>query len=150
MSVIQDSGVSKGKYVVRGTPIQCSCGSAPDVLNLSESHHVYVVDQPILTVKDCVVQENIISFGSCSSSKHPDAKEEIEVSTWLFFSKKKEIDKAATGMLPCTPLIEANPPRWNQPHEDTLVNGEPALLDKATLICSHGGLIRIGTEETGC
>ncbi|WP_025699408.1 DUF4280 domain-containing protein [Paenibacillus durus] len=143
MAQIQDSGQQDGRYVVRGTPIQCSCGSAKDVLNLPFSHHVYVGDAPILKVTDCIVSKNIMSFGSCSSSKNPAAKEEVKEQKWIFFSETKVIDKAATGMLACTPRIEGAQPHWIQLQEKVLINKEPALLDCATLICSNGGIITI-------
>ncbi|MEE4562799.1 DUF4280 domain-containing protein [Paenibacillus polymyxa] len=143
MAQIQDSGQQDGKYVVRGTPIQCSCGSAKDVLNLPFSHHVYVGEAPAMRVTDCVVGKNIISFGSCSSSSNPDAKEEIEEQKWVVFSETKVIDKAATGMLACTPVIPPGQSRWIQPQDHVLINNEPALLDCATLVCSNGGTITI-------
>ncbi|WP_051775635.1 DUF4280 domain-containing protein [Paenibacillus tyrfis] len=140
MAGIQDTGDVKATYVVRGTPIRCSCGSAPDVLNLPSSHGVTVKEQPLLNITDCTVGKNIISFGSCNNPNNPGAKEEITTTSWFFFTSTTEIDKAANGMLPCQPVFEPGT-RWMQDKEDVLVGGEPVLTEKATLVCKWGGII---------
>ena len=55
------------EYLVRGAPLRCSYGSHMRYLDMLKTHGVYLDDKPVMHKKDCVVGENIMSFGICNS-----------------------------------------------------------------------------------
>lgn len=55
------------EYLVRGAPLRCNFGSHMRYLDMLETHGVYLDDKPIMHKIDCIVGENIMPFGICSS-----------------------------------------------------------------------------------
>lgn len=54
------------KYVVRGATVKCNRGGTTTNLNLPKSHGVYVNDKAVLNDHDCIVNSNVLPFGTCS------------------------------------------------------------------------------------
>ncbi len=112
-----ENSQDKSSYVTRGAIINCSLGSAPDVLNIPLCHGVYIKGKPQLNIGDSRGVINIKCFGTCSRAVPPPV---------------------------CTPVINVD---WsNQIDTKLLVEGKKALIQNATVSCVHGGIITIATN----
>lgn len=132
-------------YVVRGALLHCQYGSHCRRLNLPLCHGVYTLKKPIMFKKDCVVKDNIPSFGVCSSPDNPTsgsvsyAKEAPRNPDGSFTGE------AASGTVTGTPCVPAIVNVWDDTHDDTHIGkeGEPALTTRSFLVCKYNGLIEI-------
>ena len=58
------------EYVLRGAVLTCTHGNKETRLDALEDHGVYFRNQPVMTCKDCKLEENIFSFGACGNAKY--------------------------------------------------------------------------------
>ncbi|WP_165000370.1 DUF4280 domain-containing protein [Anaerophilus nitritogenes] len=153
-------------YVVHGAEIQCSCGLRKSNIVVPKSHGTFIHDIPQLRVGDSKPNENILSFGGCTSPENPFVQEAAknivrEVKNreksfmdkvMDFFCKKpeEEVNKDFIGTCAgvCKPAIDMS---WIDGKKDTFIvdNFEDekedykALLSTCTLTCIYGGKIII-------
>ena len=57
------------EYATRGAKLSCTYGNKYIYLDAVKDHGVYDGDHPVLTCKDCKVNENIYDFGACGNGK---------------------------------------------------------------------------------
>ncbi len=57
------------EYATRGAKLSCTHGNKYIYLDAVKDHGVYDGDHPVLTCKDCKVNENIYDFGACGNGK---------------------------------------------------------------------------------
>lgn len=158
--IVQNSLFENPEYLVRGAKLRCTCGSHARLLNLPLCHGVYHIGHPTIHQKDAKVgdDENITSFGVCSSSLHPQEKLFGENITLI---KEKvnedEPDENVKGA-PCTPIIVDV--EWKNPEWETLIadnfstDGSDENIDPVNrtyypipttdsfLVCKYSGLIQ--------
>ncbi len=112
-----ENSENQSSYVTRGAVINCTLGSAPDVINLPLCHGVYIKGKPQLNIGDSRGGINIKCFGTCSRSVPPPV---------------------------CTPAITVD---WSNVFDtNLLVEGKKALIQNATVTCVNGGIITIATN----
>lgn len=170
----QEDGVSESHYLVRGAKLQCTCGSHKRKLNLPLCHGVYVAGKPLVNAEDCLVgdNQNITTFGVCSSEGNPDKPSLVEKAMLigsglggllLLHSVRKKVllqkeDGTNVRGYACTPCIVGG---WLDAHMTQQIarnntdgtNPEdriPALTEYSFLVCAYGGLIEpvtSGQEE---
>lgn len=157
-------------YVVHCARIECTCGMRESYLTLGPTHGVKTRQIPQMTVKDTVLDTNIINFGGCFSLENPSVKDAAEdavaaaqdiiesrknerkgLARFLdkvvdFFVKDTETDVDESLMKQCVGECSAQfPPgaQWIKGHEKVTINGEPVLLRRCSMMCSYGGCITI-------
>jgi len=98
--------------------------------------------------KDCKIglDQNIPSFGACHSEKNENPNIEIAAANPADLLPA-EITEAGEWIPPPMPLkgklcAPDLPDQWWDAHEDTLVDGEHALIFDSFITCSCGGTIR--------
>jgi hypothetical protein len=117
-----------------GALLQCSFGLVPAALVVLPTAKVVVEATPLATI-DCCQPENVPTFGMCSSLANP----EVAAAT-----------TAALGVLtpmPCEPALTP----WKPGSPETVIGGQPALVEGSTCQCVFGGVINIlfpGTVKT--
>lgn len=144
-------------YLVWGAVLRCDCGSHSRKLNLPECHGVYHLNHPLIHQKDAKIgdDQNISTFGVCSSEKHPEDKWLGEDITLV---SEDDPDKNVKGC-PCTPIIVDG--EWKNPKCETLVADNdaaaentspddrtyyPSVTTDSFLICKYCGLIEPETS----
>ncbi|WP_187296291.1 DUF4280 domain-containing protein [Tepidibacter mesophilus] len=145
-------------YVVHGATIQCSCGLRLSNIVVQLSHGEFIHNMPQLNIGDSKPNENILSFGGCTSPENPAVKAAAEKimkevqerekgfmdRVMDFFCKKpkeevnEDFVKKCAGE--CIPIIKIE---WEGGKEDVLVEDKMALLTTSTLSCIYGGNITI-------
>lgn len=157
-------------YVVHCARIECTCGMRESYLTLGPTHGVKTRQIPQMTVKDTVLDTNIINFGGCFSLENPSVKDAAEdavaasqdiiesrknerkgLARFLdkvvdFFVKDTETDVDESLMKQCVGECSAQfPPgaQWIKGHEKVTINGEQVLLRRCSMMCSYGGCITI-------
>ena len=150
-------------YVVHCARIECPYGLRESYLALDATLGVKTRQIPQMTVKDTVLDTNIINFGGCHSKENPSLKEAAEAAAraaneqihknwgfrdWLvgLFVKQKEIEVTDSLMEQCIGECKAQfPPnaKWVEGEEKVFVNNEPVLMRKCSLTCNYGGQITI-------
>ncbi|MDE7271759.1 MAG: DUF4280 domain-containing protein [Lachnospiraceae bacterium] len=157
-------------YVVHCARIECTYGMRESYLTLGPTHGVTTRQIPQMTVKDTVLNANIINFGGCFSLENPSVREAAEaavaasqeiiegrknerkgIARFLdkvvdFFVKDTEVDVDESLMKQCVGECIAQYPvgtQWIKGHEKVTINGEPVLLRRCSLMCSYGGCITI-------
>jgi len=141
------------RYVVHGAKIHCTYGSTWGRLIVPKSHGVFLRQKAQLNKMDCKAMENITPMGICHSAiVHAEPTEQVSVSFWqsvaatarsvgsIFFGgndREIEVCESEVGSL-CTPEI-APGICWLYTHEDTLIDGEEALLTSSIITCQKGG-----------
>ena len=157
-------------FLVRGASLRCNLGSHERRLNLPICHGIYIKGAPQIHEADCVVgdDQNISSFGVCSSSLHPanktglfaDEREQLCGENILLELPDEDGDGESDGNvrgLPCNPvivdwwqnihddvLIATNESRGNRPPGENAKNLRSYLHTVTTdsfLICKYEGII---------
>lgn len=85
---LRDSRVNDTAYVVHCAQIECPFGMRESYLALDATHGVLTHQIPQMTVKDMILNTNIINFGGCHSRENPDVQAEIEKTNAIIESKK--------------------------------------------------------------
>ena len=85
---LSDSRVNDTAYVVHCARIECPFGMRESYLALDATHGVLTHQIPQMTVKDMILNTNIINFGGCHSRENPDVQAEIEKTNAIIESKK--------------------------------------------------------------
>lgn len=167
---MRDSAYKDTTYVVHTARIECTCGLRESYLVLGDTHGVKTRQCPQMTVKDCVLNENIINFGGCHSMENPSTREAAEHAVqaaqdaiaakreemnrfekWLdslasIFVKDTEVEAADSLMEQCVgECIAEFPPdaSWIRGHSKVSINGEQVLLRRCSRVCNYGGRITI-------
>lgn len=80
-------------YVVHCARIECPFGMRESYLALGPTHGVLTHQIPQMTVKDMILDKNIINFGGCHSRENPGVQAEIDKTNKLIEAKKDWRDK---------------------------------------------------------
>jgi len=143
------------EYLVRGAPLRCLHGSHMRYLDMKETHGVYHLDKPLIHSKDKKVDENIFSFGICSSptctlSETTSLRRGADVDQKGNYLRAPD-DQVLTGIA-CKPrIIEL----WKNTNKDVQIadNASPgmtnafgaatysAVTNTSYLLCREGGII---------
>lgn len=116
-----------GVAVVNGANCMCSFGSAPGTLTVTSQTKVFCDKQPQATIQDTTLSP----FGLCSSMANPAVA---------------SATAAALGVLTPQPCSCVPAGAWIPTKATVLLDGKPALLNDAKLICSLGmGNISVST-----
>lgn len=126
-------GKQNPAYVVRGALLHCQYGSHCRRLNLPLCHGVYTLKKPIIFKKDCVVEDNIPSFGVCSSPDNPTGGSVSYVKEAPRNPDGSFTGEAASGTVTGTPCVPIIVNVWDDTHIGK--EGEPALTTRSFLIC---------------
>lgn len=101
---LRDNRKNDTTYVVHCARIECPFGMRESYLALGPTHGVFTHQIPQMTVKDMILNENIINFGGCHSRENPDVQAEIEKTNAIIDSKKDWRDN----------VVEYFTKKWNQ------------------------------------
>lgn len=143
------------EYLVRGAPLRCLHGSHMRYLDMKETHGVYHLDKPLIHSKDKKTDENIFSFGICSSptctlSETISLRRGADVDQKGNYLRAPD-DQVLTGIA-CKPrIIEL----WKNTNKDVQIadNASPgmanafgaatysAVTNTSYLLCQEGGII---------
>lgn len=137
----------KKQYVYRLMKAQCTCGDKKfkQNLNLKKDHGVLFHDEnyPLMNANDHVANENIFTFGRCTSTANPNgaigsglANAVIPIVGGLLMRKLAGVK--------CEPMTIVP---WIKIDEDYLIDGAPALTLESELPCYYGGVIKIVLEK---
>lgn len=85
---LRDNRANDTTYVVHCARIECPFGMRESYLALGPAHGVFTHQIPQMTVKDMILDKNIINFGGCHSRENPDIQEAIENANAIIESKK--------------------------------------------------------------
>ncbi|MCM1561020.1 MAG: DUF4280 domain-containing protein [Butyrivibrio sp.] len=80
-------------YVVHCARIECPFGMRESYLALGPTHGVLTHQIPQMTVKDTILDQNIINFGGCHSRENPGVQAEIDRTNEIIEGKKDWRDK---------------------------------------------------------
>lgn len=80
-------------YVVHCARIECPFGMRESYLALGPTHGVLTHQIPQMTVKDMILDQNIINFGGCHSRENPGVQAEIAKTNEIIEGKKDWRDK---------------------------------------------------------
>ena len=116
INVERDTGSGGESYVVEGAVLSCTLGTSSSRLSLPDGHHIYINEKKQANIGDHRGGKNIKSFGACRRSTPPPA------------------------------CIMATGSKWVNGKENVLIDGEPALLDVSSAMCSCGGVISISND----
>lgn len=155
-------------YVVHCARVECTCGMRESYLALKSTHGVKTRQIPQMTVKDTVLDTNIINFGGCKSKENPtliaaaeeaarQANEEIKERrknkfilnfNWVIdlFCGDGHVEVSDSLLEQCVgECMECFPAdaEWRFGHKKVFINGEPVLLRKCSIRCIYGGLVTI-------
>lgn len=117
-----------GKLVTAGAMLQCSFGTTPCSLAVTDPTRPKCGNMPMATVQDMAPGTNIPSFGMCQSLTNP----QVSAAT-----------SAAMGTLTPQPCVPAITSAWAPGSAKMKVNGVPALTDSCRCMCMWGGSITI-------
>ena len=118
---------SSMKYVCTGATLKCTMGTDCPKL-VATPKNVSLTGQDQANVADYVPIKNVPGFGRCHSLGYPPTA---------------AATAANHGKLTPMPCVPGTCQRWNAIDRDSLICGEPALLEPATLQCMYGGTISI-------
>ena len=142
---LRDSRVNDTAYVVHCARIECPFGMRESYLALDATHGVLTHQIPQMTVKDMILNTNIINFGGCHSRENPG----IGLAKKLLGMKKKEkteeekLEEMSSDFVgECKAQFPADG-EWLEGHEKVFINGEPLLLRRCSIMCSYGGCVTI-------
>lgn len=119
--------------VVAGAMLMCTFGMAPSTLNVIRPN---VLDEgrPAANITDAAPMVNVPPFGMCTSLANPT----VAAAT-----------AAALGTLTPMPCVPALTGTWTPMAPTSLIGGQPALVQGATLMCAYGGVISVAVPGTG-
>lgn len=112
--------------LTEGTPLLCTFGMAPSMLNVIPTSPVLANGLPTATMIDVIPLVNILPFGMCMSIANPM----VAAAT-----------AAAMGALVPMPCIPMTSSPW-MPPSPILLGGLPAATMQSSCICAYGGVIR--------
>lgn len=115
------------KYVCTGATLKCTMGTSCPKL-IATPKNVSLTGKNQANVADYVSMKNVPSFGRCRSLGYPPTA---------------SATTANHGKLTPMPCVPGTCPKWQVVDKDSLICGEPALLEPATLRCVYGGTISI-------
>ena len=115
------------EYVCTGATLKCTMGTSCPKLNATPKN-VSLTGKDQANVADYVSMKNIPSFGRCRSLGYPPTA---------------SATAANRGKLTPMPCVPGTCSKWKAIDNDSLICGEPALLNPATLKCKYGGTISI-------
>lgn len=115
-------------YVCSGAMMKCTMGSSPARLTVLPSRTVFLAGQPQANISDHKSMVNLAPFGVCRS---------------LAFPPTASATAAALGTLTPMPCIHNTPAPWFVGKMDTLIKGQPALLQSCKCQCMWGGTISL-------
>lgn len=115
------------KYVCTGATLQCTMGTSCPKL-IATPKNVSLTGKDQANVADYVSMKNVPSFGRCRSLGYPPTV---------------AATAANHGTLTPMPCVPGTCSKWQVIDKDSLICGEPALLEPATLKCVYGGTISI-------
>lgn len=152
-------------YVVHTARIECSCAyqKKESIMVLGATHGVYTRQIPQMTIKDTIVDANVINFGFCTSPENPKvmeaaeqevtkARAEIEANKGFrdkiadFFFGTEEIKITESLLKECAGECIAQFPVgtvWQKEHPKVTINGDSPILRRCELTCIYGGHITI-------
>lgn len=165
MIEVQGPSGEQHSYVVAGAILSCTWGTKRTRLTMPVSHGVYAKDKAQMNIQDYLPNLNIMPFGLCNSMSNPEviaALKELEgdsqsdsASTGTNHlrgpmkvkpkssSSEPSFEQGAYVGVPCQPVITTE---WMNGKEDTLIEGEPALLSCSLNTCLHCGTITIDDD----
>lgn len=117
-----------GKLVTTGAQLQCSFGTTPCSLMVTDATRPKCGNMPMATVQDMAPGTNIPSFGMCQSLTNP----QVSAAT-----------SAAMGTLTPQPCVPAIMSAWTPGSAMMKVKGTSALTDSCTCSCMWAGSITI-------
>lgn len=150
-------------YVVHGAKVLCSMGSREARLVTPMDHGVLLGNTPQLIANDSASLTNVMCFGNCYSVENPKMAQAAVDATNQYNQRKAQGFwgrlKARFGIKPkvvtevseelqqlciceCEPLF-AEGALWEEEYERCQILDQKTLLQPATLVCEHGGVIRI-------
>lgn len=115
------------KYVCTGATLKCTMGTSTTKLKATPKN-VSLTGEVQANIADYVSMLNVPSFGRCRSLGYPPTA---------------SATAANHGKLTPMPCVPGTCPKWKAIDKDSLICGEPALLEPATLECMYGGTISI-------
>ena len=115
-----------GNLVCTGAALQCSFGTTPATFNAS-STDVSANGAGAGAVSD-MGAENVPAFGMCTSMSNPQVASASAAAETL-------------TPQPCQPVLTP----WTPGSSSVTVDGNPALDDASTCLCSWGGTISVGS-----
>lgn len=75
---LRESRETDTSFVVHRARIECPYGMRPSYLALGPTHGVMTRQIPQMTVKDILLNENIINFGGCHSKENPEVQKSLK------------------------------------------------------------------------
>jgi len=131
-------------YAVRGATIYCMYGSHFRKMDMPVCHGSYIREKPVMHELDCKVglDANIAPFGACQAPGNPGPTISIS-STEGLMPVPDEKGNYSLPPMPvigklCTPILDD---KWDNAHQDTLIDGVPALTVFCTITCKYQGVI---------
>ena len=115
-------------YVCSGAMMRCTMGSSPAKLTVLPSRTVFLAGQPQANISDHQSMVNLAPFGLCRSLGYPATA---------------SATAAAHGHLTPMPCVHNTPAPWFVGKMDTLIKGQPALLQSCKCQCMWGGTISL-------
>ena len=115
------------KYVCTGATLKCTMGTSCPKL-IATPKNVSLTGKDQANVADYVSMKNVPSFGRCRSLGYPPTA---------------SATAANHGKLTPMPCVPGTCPKWQVVDKGSLICGEAALLEPATLRCVYGGIISI-------
>ena len=119
-------------YVCKGAKLKCSMGDSQS--DLSVIHPVkpaYLHGENMANIMDNKPMMNILPFGQCKSMANPV----VAAATAANFGRLQP--------MPCIPNTVMP---WSNGKMNTLVKGQPALMDNGKLMCMWAGMIEINDD----
>ena len=116
-----------GKIVTNGAMLQCSFGTTPCTLAVSDPTRALCGNLVVATIQD-ITPANIPTFGMCQSIANP----QVQTAT-----------SAAMGTLTPQPCVPAIVSAWTPGSAQMKVKNTPALTDSCTCSCMWNGTISI-------
>ncbi|WP_246563375.1 DUF4280 domain-containing protein [Paenibacillus montaniterrae] len=121
--------ITIGQLVCGGASLQCSFGTAPNVLTVAPSKGV-LTGLPAATIMDHIPMANIAPFALCNSMSNPA----VASATAAKFG--------TLTPMPCVPVTSAP---WIPGSPTVLIGNLPALNSNSKCMCAYGGVISITT-----
>lgn len=115
------------KYVCTGATLKCTMGTSNAKLKATPKN-VSLTGKDQANIADFVSMVNVPGFGKCRSLAYPPTA---------------AATAAHHGKLTPMPCVPGTCPKWSAVDRNSLICGEPTLLESATLKCSYGGTISI-------
>jgi hypothetical protein len=110
-----------GPFVCAGAMLECPFGTGPMPLIVIPGTRPTIGGMPMATLSDCIPEDNIPSFGTCTAPTNPATMN-------------------PTGEAPCVPVIDVP---WTPGAPTVLIDEVPALTMGSTCMCTWAGAIEI-------